>query len=550
MIESLVAGLVGSALVGLELVAIVAHLKRLRVPRAYAASIPAAASVTAALLLLLRPVLSLFYPLGLGAGLAVARLVGGYNLGSGIASLTAVAVLALYSGAGSVSAPLVAAALTLVSVGAGLAASAAIHDEPRLVPYSAMLAVASMPLLAYHVAVEGLLLFPSGGAVTVAVLSTMLACIALGGAWWGLYASLAAAALGALAAGYAPYLPASPPTPLAAGLAATLACLAAWFSAYRPRRSPTGILAALAALLLLAPLLAGLPSSDAFALEALGVLIAGFVSSAHLPRRLRVARLALLYAGVGLLAAAVAVPVQPLAVHCRIVKLGLDGAAPAPMPSERIIHDFYLLYLGAKNESLVYALLEPRLGRSKALEMARFCHAIRVAARARGINDTYPIYALQHPQTLPALTADTDCGVRLKLPPSIALCPSSLQPGVEVNLTGYPALLHPVHVILEEPCVLARDYLVLLGDPRLTGRDALRYAIYTSMLVSYGEGRNLTDTARLLFYYALNPHARINETSVTIVYASRLHLAPLVASGSAVLAAAAVAAYIHMRKRS
>ena len=543
------AGFVGSALLGLEAVALVTHLRRRSVPRAYSAATPLAAGLVAASLLAYAPGLSLLYVLGLGVGLAVGRWLRGYNVASGVAGLTVATLLATYTSGVGLS-PVQAVAVSLSAIGSGLAASAVLHDERRLLLPASILAAASLPILAYLVASASLLLFPSGGAATVAALAAVLASVSLDTGLWGLYASLAPAALGALASGYAPYLPsASTGMPLAAGLLVALVSLAVWARRYRSWRSPKTLLSILSALLLVAPLLVGLPSSDAATLETLGGFIAGAVAAGGVAWKERLARLALLYAGLALLLAPVVVPIQPLAVHCRIVDISLDGRAPAPAPSERIIHDFYLLYLGAKNETLVYALLEPRLGRSKALQMAQFCHAIRLAAEARGINDTYPIYALQHPQTLPVLTARTDCGVRLELSPLITLCPRGLEPGADVNVTGYASFLHPIHVMLDKPCELARDYLVLIGDPRLTGRDALRYAIYTSMLVSYGEGRNLTDTARLLFYYALNPKARVNATDVTIVYASRFHVVPLSALASVLFSAAAVAAYIHARKR-
>ena len=546
---STVVDTLGYVVAALAAVACIRLLRGGEVPRGYLLAVAALGLASTLYGLAVAPGLPALYPLGVFTGVVAALLLGGG--GPGLTPLLALlggAALAAYAPVASLDprgGAALYAVLGLASLASGLvAAGYALRErEERLVWFGAVLGAAALGVNAYWVAARTFSPYPPGGAVSAAALLAVLGGLFAERPWARLYGGYASAALGLVAAGFEPYSFATLPVVAWIGAVAVPAYLAAMVAWREARRLGLDALLGLVPPLftLYAPV-SGLLPGDAGSLEVFSAGVAGAALLLGGGWRRAAPTALLYYAGLAALAVGLLAPSIPIVAKCDVVALKLGPAAPAPKPSERVIHDFYLLYIGAKDPAALYSLLAPKLGEKKALQMARFCAAIGAAARAMGVNDTYPLYNATHPEHMPSLVAYTDCGVVLHLPPDIALCPATLEPG-DVNITGYGAFTQPIHVILgNASCTLARDYLVMVSRPGYTGRDALRYAIYTAMLVSMGEGRNLTDTARLIFYYAFNPNATINETSVTIVYAERLHvyiaaLAAMLLLGAALLAA-------------
>ncbi len=225
-------------------------------------------------------------------------------------------------------------------------------------------------------------------------------------------------------------------------------------------------------------------------------------------------------------------------VMCSVEPVGLDGLAPAPKPDPRVVHSYYPLYWGVLNESTVYAWLAPIEGKVQALEFVRFVHAIRVAALKKGLRLDGLNLSMPYPEEMPRLIARLEC-----LSTTTPLGPSVAEVRQRISLNSSPietiaGFIQPLELRLEpsEARRLALDYLVMVSDPNATERNAIRYAIYTALVISWSEYRSLNDTARLLFYYALSPNTTIQPVKATlVVYNSPLcklaaMLAPLAAA--------------------
>ena len=225
-------------------------------------------------------------------------------------------------------------------------------------------------------------------------------------------------------------------------------------------------------------------------------------------------------------------------VDARLQPVGLGGLAEAGKPDPTVVHDFFMIYLGAKNESVLYSLTAPKLGREEALRLVSFAHAIRVAAERRGIRDPYNLTQLSLPEKMPSLLLRVEpLGVVVEVPPSAVLNGASYSSGVLVHGLGLSMVSVPGDLLLR----LGDGYLALVSDPHRVGGDALRYAIYASMCLSWSRRGSLNETARLLLS-ALN--GSLGAASVEgRVFVAELP-AGLVAVGAAValLAAAPVAA--------
>ncbi len=229
----------------------------------------------------------------------------------------------------------------------------------------------------------------------------------------------------------------------------------------------------------------------------LGAAAASLAGLALMSVRRRVARRAFLASMlVALLAAGyIGAGWLPHSVEARLEPVGLDGLAPIAKPSEEVVHDYFLLYIGVKNQSVLYAILAPKLGKEEALKMARFAHAIAVAARHRGISDPYPLERIELPQEMPSLLLRVD-GVSVAVPQSVILSGRSYvseKPLLEgLNLLR---LIVPGNVTRQ----LRLDYLALVSNPNFTDGDALRYTLYTAMAISWVEKNSLNMTAELVF---------------------------------------------------
>ncbi len=219
---------------------------------------------------------------------------------------------------------------------------------------------------------------------------------------------------------------------------------------------------------------------------------------------------------------AVLIPYTVVVQTCTLTPEGLGWLAPAPKPNQEVIHDFYIVYLGAKNASIAYSILEPKLGKKEALRLARFFYAISIAAKEHGVRDPYNLTQLMHPEKLPTLRASLDCRdskARLELLPRLALCPSEFR-SEDFNTTLEPppfASIQAIRLARSEACKLAHDYLIMVSNPELTDGDALRFAIYTAMLVSWGEVGNASRLAKLIFGYAFNNTVRVEPVEAELV---------------------------------
>ncbi len=175
--------------------------------------------------------------------------------------------------------------------------------------------------------------------------------------------------------------------------------------------------------------------------------------------------------------------------------VGLGAPGEVAKPSQEVVHDYFLLYLGAKNESLLYALMAPKIGAKEALEMARFAHAIRLAAEKRGIKDPYDIKDLPAVERMPSLLVELEkLGVKVALPPFAVL--SGHPYGSNTTVEGLS--LYRVEVPGNTTKLLGETYLAMVSDPKLTDGDALRYAIYASLCLSWERTGTLNQTAKLL----------------------------------------------------
>jgi len=293
-------------------------------------------------------------------------------------------------------------------------------------------------------------------------------------------------------------------------------------------------------------LLAGIVASSASFVIAsswhpyMGVLVASIASLAVVAARRcpppRVAAV-LLLAGLAL-AAYTGAGWNHESTSIRLTPVGLGSLAETAKPDPMVVHDYFMLYLGAKNESVLYSLLVSRMDEDEALEIVRFAHAIRVLAEKRGIHDAYNLTQLTLPEKMPSLLVRVEPpGVVLHVPPSVLLSGSAYGSGVARAGLSLARVGFDGNVTLK----LARGYLALVSDPSRTDGDALRYAIYTAMAVSWAMRGNLSATAPLLLS-ALNGSLTASPLyAVADVVVLRFGLLAALASG-VLLAVAPVAA--------
>ncbi|AEM38656.1 hypothetical protein Pyrfu_0787 [Pyrolobus fumarii 1A] len=262
--------------------------------------------------------------------------------------------------------------------------------------------------------------------------------------------------------------------------------------------------------------------AGALLVTVMGISLAGVAASIMSTRRTRLADILPkvgICVGVLALLALLAAPRVPIAVECSVKPVSLGETGPAPIPDTSIVHYFYPLYWGVINQTIVYSWLAGSVGKEAALEFARFTHVLRLAAEAKGINVSALNISSKHPSSIPQMIVEIDClGTSLVLPPAVAACPSSITPnGTYVRLDLWSLeWLDSIELSKNESCKLARDYLIMLSDPKLTGNDALRYALYTAMVVSWGERGDLTGTAKLLLNYAFSKNASIEYVNAVV----------------------------------
>ena len=213
-----------------------------------------------------------------------------------------------------------------------------------------------------------------------------------------------------------------------------------------------------------------------------------------------------------------------------IEALGLGSLIPIKPPSDEVTHAFFQLYLGVKNETILYAILEPAMGKEEALRMVEFAHAIKVAAEKRGIRDPYNITELDIPRRMPGLKAVLYVDGR-RIPVDIPA--SSILYGHPFNTRVIRAGLDLVSVRLpgNVASALTSVYLGMISDPGLVDGDALRYSLFAAMAVSWRETGSLNMTAQLLFDMLLG---NITGTGSIIVASVDVARAPL---GAVALAA-------------
>lgn len=216
---------------------------------------------------------------------------------------------------------------------------------------------------------------------------------------------------------------------------------------------------------------------------------------------------------------------------------GLGPLASIQPPSDEATHAFFQLYLGVKNETILYAILEPTVGKEEALRMVEFAHAIRVVAEKRGIQDPYNITELDIPREMPGLKAVLDVN-GMHIPVEIPA--SSVLYGHPFNTRVIRAGLDLVSVGLpgNATSALTSAYLGMISNPGLVDGDALRYSLFAAMAVSWRETGSLNMTAQLIFDMLLGNVSG----SGTVVAGVDIARAPLGVLALAVYGACIVAA--------
>ncbi|ALL00835.1 hypothetical protein Pyrde_0785 [Pyrodictium delaneyi] len=232
-----------------------------------------------------------------------------------------------------------------------------------------------------------------------------------------------------------------------------------------------------------------------------------------------------------------------------ITVAGLGPAKLVQPPSDEVTHAFFQLYLGVKNETLLYALLAPKLGKDEALKMVEFAHAVRLAAEKRGINDPYNITELDIPRKMPSLETRIETNgvsATVNVPASSILYGHPYTSGVERAGLDLVSVTLPSNVTK----ALTDIYLRLVSDPKLAGDDALRYTIFAAMAVSWRETGTLNMTAQLIFDSLLGNNTVANHVSseVSVARASLGVIALVVYMGC--LVAAPVAPLLVNVRRS
>lgn len=226
----------------------------------------------------------------------------------------------------------------------------------------------------------------------------------------------------------------------------------------------------------------------------------------------------------------------------------LGPAKPVQPPSDEVTHAFFQLYLGVKNETLLYALLAPKLGKDEALKMAEFAHAVCLAAEKRGINDPYNITELDIPRKMPSLETRIETNgvsVAVNVPASSILYGHPYTSGVE------RAGLDLVSVTLPSNATRALTdiYLRLVSDPKLAGGDALRYTIFAAMAVSWRETGTLNMTAQLIFDSLLGDNTVANHVSLEVnVSRAPLGVIAIIVYTGCLVAASLVPLLVNVRR--